>query len=87
MRTDLGNALAPAGSVCGYILHAFVLVNESSTPESVRGQCAAARRSCRARKHGNGCNAGLREQELRAFGMVVVMVVVRRQEGRGQALW
>lgn len=30
--TILGNAFAPAGSVCGDILHALVFVNESSAP-------------------------------------------------------
>ena len=67
VRANLGNAFAPAGSVCRDILHAFVFVNESSTPESVCGQCAAARRSCRAREHGCGCNAGNAGLELCAW--------------------
>ena len=57
VRANLRNAFAPAGSVRRDVLHAFVFVNESSTPESVCGQCAVARRGCRAREHGCGCNA------------------------------
>ena len=64
VRTNLGGAFPPAGSVCGDVLHAFVFVNEPSAPESVSSQCATACRGCGARVHDSGCNAGAKEWKL-----------------------